>query len=243
MADSEDQEPYFSPFEEIFLRRREEILQLVGLSVHAMQSMEGSARLGKVLKYDSGRVEEIRKVEEATRTEVKLGFPLLHSAATVLLWGALETSVRDFVVRWLQLKPEARGIPEIAKIRIQFGEYDSLDEEGRIRYLVGLLEKDTGASLKPGIGRFGAILKPLGICPKCKPDQRKILSEMAAIRNVIVHRAGNADARFVDLCPWLDHSVGDTVAVTPDTFSSYVSATSEYVISIVESARDVAGAA
>lgn len=166
----------------------------------------------------------------------------MHSAATVLLWGALETSIRDFAVRWIQHRPDARRTSAIARIKVEFGEYDALDEEGRIRYLVGILERDTGASLKPGVGRFGAILKPFGICPKCTADQRRILFELAAIRNVIVHRAGCADARFVELCPSLGYEVGNSVRVTSDAFSSYVSVTSEYVAQIVESAREVASA-
>ena len=60
MADTNDHESYFSPFEDIFLSRREEILRLVGLSTHAMQYMEGSAHLGEVLRYDSERVAEMR---------------------------------------------------------------------------------------------------------------------------------------------------------------------------------------
>lgn len=67
--DLESLEPYFSPFEDIFLRRREEILQLVGLATHSMRAMEGSARLAKVLKYETERAEEVR--ESKTRRVLK----------------------------------------------------------------------------------------------------------------------------------------------------------------------------
>ncbi len=187
---SEDTGEYeFEPFETIFLSRREEILRLVNVSSYALRSMEGSARLSSVLKYDAEQVERVREIETIALREVKLDFPLIHNAATVLLWGALEAAWRDFLVRWLARYPVALQVPDLKKIRVQVAEYESLEGEDRMRYLVGILEKELAASLRPGAGRFACLLKPFGITPKIKDAERRDLSEMAAIRNVIVHRA------------------------------------------------------
>ena len=114
----------FAPFETVFLARREAILRLVGVSSYALRSMSGAAHLSEVLNYEAQHVEHIRKIEEIAASEVSLDFPLLHSAGTVLLWGALESAFRDFVVRWLTCYPLARQVPELKKVRVSVAEYE-----------------------------------------------------------------------------------------------------------------------
>ena len=108
-----------------------------------------------------------------------------------------------------------------------------------MRYLVGILEKEFGASLRPGAGRFDCLLKPFGIAPKIEDAERRDLNEMAAIRNVIVHRASIVDGRLLELCPWLGLREGQLVHVTHDTFNRFLGAASNYAAAIIESAQDV----
>ena len=90
------------------------------------------------------------------------------------------------------------------------------DGEDRVRYLLGMIERVLGAGLKPGIGRFECLLKPLGIAPADDNEIRRDLYELAAIRNAIVHRAKLADSRLLSLCPWLRYKDGDALNVFSD---------------------------
>jgi hypothetical protein len=226
----------FEPFETIFLARREGILRLVGLSSYALRSLDGLAKLSEALRHEPAQVAQAKEIEEAAAKEVQLDFPLLHSAATVLLWGALEAAFRDFIARWLGAYPVARQCPELKKVRVCIAEYESLQGDDRMRYVTGILEKELAASLRPGVGRFDCILKIFDIHPEIDEDTRRDLHELAAIRNVIVHRAGLADERFVALCPWLQFSVGQKVEVGAESFQRFVAAASNYAAALVTSA-------
>jgi hypothetical protein len=233
----------YEPFELIFLRRREEILKLVGLAGYALRALEGSARLTEVLKKPADAVERAREIEALAQAEVKADLPLLHSAAAVLIWGALEAAFRDFLVRWLASRPSSLAVPELNNVRVRIAEYESFSGEDRMRFLVGVLERELAATLKPGVGRFACLLKPFGIAPTTSEEMRRDLSELAAVRNVIVHRAGIADARLIELCPWLKLKRGDPVTVGHAAVERYVAAASEYAAAIIEAARMVAKSA
>ena len=106
-----------------------------------------------------------------------------------------------------------------------------------MRYLVGILERERSATLQPGIGRFDCLLKPFGISPKSSDDIRRNLNEMAAIRNVIVHRASMADKRLLELCPWLEKEEGQTINVDRASLDRYVGSASDYAANIIDAAR------
>ena len=106
----------FEPFEKIFLSRREETSRLVNVTSYALRSMKGVARASIVLKHDAECVSNACEKSKLWRcTRLSRDFPLIHNAATVLLWGALEAAFRDFLVRWFTRYPAARQVSRIAK--------------------------------------------------------------------------------------------------------------------------------
>ena len=240
MSDSSQHSEYeFEPFEHVFLRRREQIDNLIGLTSSALRHLNGVARLSEVLRRPAEHVELAREVEGAARSELESGMPLIHGSAAVLMWGALEASIRDFLVRWLTRYPSARQSPDLRSVKVRVVEYEGLSTEDRMRYLVGILERELGAPLKPGIARFECLLKPFDIHAGIDREDRRTLNELAAVRNVIVHRAGVADERLLELCPWLGLHVGQEVNVGRDTFVQYRRATSEFAVSVIQAARAV----
>lgn len=225
------------PFESVFLARRDEILKLVAVSTNAMHSVQGMGRLSRALRHSSERIAEAEAFEANAKAEIEADHPVLHSAGTVLIWGALEASFRDFASRWLERHPECRRSPLLKNLKVRLVEYDSLEGEERMRYILGIIEREVGATLKPGVGRFECVLEVLGIAPRLNADERKSLSELAAVRNVIVHRASVADQRLLDLCPWLPWRVGEPVKVSKTLFLSYVDAASHYAANIIQAAE------
>lgn len=225
------------PFRTIFLSRRGEISKLVQVGSYAFKFMDGASRLATVLKRGDEHVAFLQQVEETAADERAADFPLLHGTGVILIWGALEAAVRDFLVRWLTVFPDERKIPELQKIRVSVGEYDPLSEEERMRYVVGIAEREWSAALKPGAGRFDSLLKPFGLAPDRPAELTTTLLELAATRNVIVHRASVADKKFVDLCPWLNASVGQRVNVGSSDFQRFIMAASEYAALVVTKAQ------
>lgn len=228
------------PFESVYSERLKQILELMWVTDSALRSTNGSARLMTALKRAPEEVERAKQLEGLAAREVSCDFPLLHSASTVLVWGALETTFRDFLVRWLVTFPRCRTASEFNNVKVRITEYESLDGEERMRYLVGQLEREFAAALKPGIGRFECLLKPFGIKPQLADNQRRDLSELVAVRNVIVHRAGIVDSRLLELCPWLEVTVGDSLVIGREPFLRYVEAADAFKDSIVASAKNTA---
>jgi hypothetical protein len=239
MSESKNVEWELLPFENIFLERRDEILKLVGITSYALRSMGGMTRLSEVLGHSEKEVEQAKKLEEQAKSEVENDLPILHNAASVLLWGALEASIKDFIVRWMTINRWALEVPELGNLKVRVADYEKLDGENKMRYLFGLFEREIGASLKPGIGRFDCLLKPLNVKPKTSQKTRNALNELAATRNVIVHRAGIVDERLLELCPLLKLDVGSPVFVGSKKFEEYVKECSEYVIGIIETVRNI----
>lgn len=230
----------FEPFELIFLQRRSEILRLVGLTSYALRSLKGSARLAKVLGRSDEQVNSAHEIETLAATELKSDLPLLHSAAAVLIWGALETALRDFLVRWLVTYPSLLTRTQLKEVRIRVSEYESLTGEDRMRFLLGKLQDEFGRSSTPGVSGFASILEIFSVNVTVAPNTRRDLNELAALRNVIVHRAGVADARLRELCPWLNVNVGASVRINGSDLDRYVKSASEYAVAVIMAARDAA---
>lgn len=242
-SESSETEYEFEPFDVIFIERRKQILNLVGVTRVALHAVGLAADLSGAQRPPREAAAGLRKLESLALEELKADLPLLHSAAAVLIWGALEAAFRDFLVRWLVRYPAARSVPELSNVRVRVAEYERLEGEDRMRYLVDTLERELAASFRPGVGRFDSLLKPFGIRPKVSESARRGLNELAAVRNVIVHRAGIADSRVLELCPWLGLRVGEAVTVGQAAFENYIAVTTEYAVGLIKAAREVTRAA
>jgi hypothetical protein len=162
------------------------------------------------------------------------GFPVLYAHAVVAIWAAIETFIEDLVVCSLlhyvqkddeNLQKDDEGYLQresFKKIRILFVEYESLDKEDRMRYLVKELGRQTSTELKHGINRFEPILDAVDLNGPMPDEMKKTCYQLWATRNLIAHRSGIVDRRFVRLCPWLGSKVGETLKVTPQAYKSYI---------------------
>jgi hypothetical protein len=98
------------------------------------------------------------------------------------------------------------------------------------------MERNAGAPLLPGVGRFESLLKPFNLKPKITDEVRRELNDILAVRNLLVHRAGKIDRRFIELCPWLNRELGETIEVSRDDLTRDISSTSEYVTGKINAA-------
>ena len=149
------------------------------------------------------RRERVRRTAELAEREISSGFPMIHSQATVTLWGALEDLVRTFVATWFQQVPGALLKPPISRVKVELGDYESLSTEEKGLFVADCLDRSMSGPLKQGVNRFEALLEPIGLSGIVPEDVRRNIFELAQIRHVIAHRRGVADRRLLDACPWL----------------------------------------
>jgi hypothetical protein len=229
------------PFEE-FLSQTERLGELLDLSMRGISLLRGVPRIVEVIakvKSDlddpktKGNLDRARREADLAQKEVDQGFPLLRAQAAIALWAALEACVRLFVVRWLQNHKPAMEVDAIQKLRVKIGEYERLDGEDRFFYILDRLEQELSTPLRSGVIKFEAILEPFGLSGTVHQRLRRDIFELNQIRNALVHRAGIADRRLIDACPWLGLTVGDQVKIDVHTSRRYFGAVVTYATELI----------
>lgn len=176
------------------------------------------------------RLNRAQKEAELAQSELDTGFPLLHMQATMAMWASLEAAMRHFVANWVRYGEGAKNVEVIQKLKIRLGDYEALDEEERAFFIVDSIEKEINAPFRRGVDRFESLLKPFGLSGPIEDQIKDTLFEISQVRNVLMHRYGVADRRFVENCPWLGLKPGDHVQIRQPDFDKYLKATADYVI-------------
>lgn len=206
----------------------------------AMNAVDEWERLRGSFVEETARVrrERAAHASEAVAAEVDAGFPLLYSHATVGYWSTLESCVEGVIVAWLLENRAALQSVAISRLKIELGEYENLDSEGRMRYVLDEIKRSTKADLKVGVGRFESILEKLEVSSGVSAELKKQLMGLSQIRNILVHKAGIADRRFAESCPWFGFKVGQRIQVTAAMFEAFESAVPEYIATIVRRLKE-----
>lgn len=192
------------------------------------------------------RITRAEQYSALAKDEIESGFSHVSEQAIVMLWGALEVLVYDYVVWWLQLKPSLLTDERFSKhfIKIQVGHFLQLTPKTQLEYLVKELARN--GNEKTIIDRLESCFSRIDQGSEIKEPTKRTLIEMYAIRNVIVHRNGVIDARCANTLATIYTSqplpaVGTRVATTPDEFFRYSAAVREYVMAIIERHRKAGG--
>jgi len=224
------------PIKAILSERQKALNQFMRLSLYSTSEMQ---RLPELVSF-VGKASSLRQPSMSAefqhaedfagiaRAEEAAGFATLFNFATIFTWGALETAIHDTAVNWLMYVPEARRQERVLRLKIPFIEYDELQPDERMRFVLHTLENDLGATFKPGISKFESVLKEIDLGGSVDEEIKKDLFEMASVRNVLVHKAGISDQRFVDACHWYGAAVGETVSVNAVRYGRYRRQVMEY---------------
>jgi len=170
---------------------------------------------------------------QLARSELHSGFPLLSAQATISLWADLENGLRTFLAAWLRHEDTAKTIDPIQKLKVSLGEYEAMDPDERCLYTIDRLELEMAPHNRPGIDRFEALFKAFGFETTLDERLKRDLRELYSVRNLLVHRRGIADRRFIQSCPWLGLSVGKQITMTPDAYFKYHHAVTVYLHEII----------
>jgi hypothetical protein len=231
-----------------FLDYWEESFRLLHLCMGGISMITGVPRIVEVLKPFENDLKESAASEAANKKTLSMeearakagfaqkecdsGFPLLHAHTLVGAWGALEAAIEDMIVGILANEPEFLQAERFAKVRIPLAEFESLEKDERIRFLIAELERGQGLGAKHGIDVFENLLDRIGLSGEVDPQTKKDTWEIHHLRNVIVHRASFADRRLVRSCPWLDLKLGQKVVITHGALGSYGDAMCKYILTI-----------
>jgi hypothetical protein len=164
---------------------------------------------------------DAQRFEDFAKEQAKQGFRLLYYMATVQTWSISEAMVHDFAVEWLTALDVSQYPEKFSELQGPLIEFIKTAPDDRAEYLVGELERQLGASLKPGVSRFEAVLDNVGLGGPIAQSVRKSLLELQQMRNIIVHRSGRADRRFIEACPWVPCTTGEPIDLSEKEFQRY----------------------
>lgn len=226
-----------------YLAETNEVLELCLQGLSHVQTMPG---LAEALEgYDSGtptqvllpKLQDLRRRAGLAKAEIERGFPVLHAHASVALWGTLDALVADLVLACLLNDSALLKAERFSRIKVPLAEFEALEREDRMVFLLTELSRTLHADLKPGVGKFEALLDAVDLAGPVDSTLRRDLLELAAVRNLLVHRAGIVDRRFCSSCPWLNLTIGAKYVVSRAVYARYSRSVSDYMMLLIKRAR------
>lgn len=231
-------------FFERFLTRRERINEVLGLSILGIQLVPGRHNaietLAKVLDApaDPGHLGRAARERDLARRELEAGFPVLYEQATIALWGALVSLVRDFLAAWLANTPAAWEREKVRSQKVRVGEFMGLEPYEQCVWLIDLIDQDIRGPMRAGVNRFEELLKVFGLEGNVPSDCKDGLFELWHIRNALVHRSATVDRKIADACPWLGLEIGGALKISREMWERYDTAVMDYVILLIERVKE-----
>ncbi len=210
-------------------------------SIHRLQLLAEVARLGL------GYAQVVREIEglqglskdkplfnqlEAYARQQSPDFFDLHALVTVRLWSILEAFVHDICCFLLEKVPSVRQQPGVAKLKAPIIEFLDSDSQEQADYLYELLDSSCSAALKPGVGRFEAVLSLVGYGGPVNKQVRDALFHCSKLRNCIAHNDGIVDRQLVKACPWWEGTEGTRVGITAVMSQKHLYAACWYMMEV-----------
>lgn len=240
------------PFEAFksFAAYSKQIEELLFLSIYAVSHLHGASRLAEVVsevKSDLDGEEHrtppeelarIRKMEDLAQEQRAKGHPMLVAHSVVALWSALEATIPAFCADWIVSQPSCLSSDDLSRVRVPASLLGATDRRAAASAVVDEISRQIDSSLKPGIGRFQGVLEKLGITFPIDDKIRGSLFELSKVRNLVVHRFGRVDLRFVGECPRFKLSVGEELRLTVNDYIEYRRVAGEYASNILRAAHE-----
>jgi hypothetical protein len=117
-------------------------------------------------------------------------------------------------------------------VKITLADYLRATDDKKFEYLLDDLKSTSKANLQAGAGRFEALLEPFNMGGAVNDRVRALLHELFHVRNLIVHKGGRADTRFIAACPSFSLSTGQRVTLTAWHARRYIFAVQWYLFEI-----------
>jgi len=210
-------------------------------AIHRLQLFAEIARLGlgyaRVVREVEGaqglpKNKPLFGVLESYAQQQATHFFDLHALVTVRLWSILEAYVHDICCLLLAKVPAVRQQEAVKKLKAPVVQLLDSGEQEQAEYLYELLSSSCAAAMKPGVGRFEAVLDALGCGGPVHDRVRKELFHCSKLRNCIVHNDGIVDAQLVRSCPWWHGTEETRIGITATMSQKHLFAVCWYMMEI-----------
>lgn len=170
---------------------------------------------------------------ELARAEIENSHPALNAQALIGLNSALDALVEQFAPAILDLSFRAIADAGLKRIEeVMPGTAGKISPEERPKVLEAILGKIDLPKLKhlsgSGIARYEARLEQVGLrAPEDRPipaDLDQALTEVGAIRDILIHRAARVDERAKAQAPTLPYEQGELVRLSDENYRTYSAA-------------------
>lgn len=215
-------------------------MQLASLGIQTLNDSNRAALetrwFGSIVQDDEGvppgpeLLDMVRRGRsEAVDDAVSRSQRVLLTQAIIMLWSGLETAIEDFLVAWYQQYPMSLDVKRGEQIRIAISEVDKMNVEERAIYVIHQLKLRLSPDEKASIERFENLLKAFGLSSPYEAAIRNTLWELGHLRNILVHRGGIADRRFVETVKPSGLREGDLVPLSQEQYLRYFVAAFDYL--------------
>jgi hypothetical protein len=209
-----------------FSRQAKRIVTLKHTLKNEEEQAETEARYQEHLK-------QAAELETFLEVHCKSGFPYLYCLVSLRLWSVLETLIKDLAQEMLIAFSELQSNDTLRALKGPLLPFLASSPSEQATVILKLLEKDlSGPQYQIGIARFELLLEQFGMGGGVDPLVKRTLLELWAVRNVVAHKNGVADSRFIEVCPWFAATVGAQLPVSPLDFSRYRVASIWYIAEI-----------
>ncbi len=216
----------------VALAAREDLNFFVEISLegfsYAQNAKEVVTILNRKKSEDTGndlifqsQIEHAESLEKFAKVHGESEFSYLYCLASLRLWSILETFVKDLCHDMLLVFPELHSLEALKELKGPLLTFLMSSQSEQAAVILRLLEKELGGPRQVGIARFESLLEQFGLGGAVSPLIKRTLLELWGVRNVVAHRNGVADSRFMDTCPWLDASLRKQLIVSNRHFRRY----------------------
>lgn len=157
------------------------------------------------------------------------------------VWAGLESFVEDFCHAALVMDRSLLQSGKLTKVKLT-PEVLLLSEREQVEAILGQAFNNVSADMQPGVGKFLAQLECVDLDDAVKIKTTEALRNRVLyaqqFRNVILHRGGVVDKRFVERCGAFMYAVGDPVHVSTQSLREWFSGIVVYGLLIVNSHRE-----
>ena len=197
---------------------------------HAIEqkSIEADAAFDRLIEFT-------KEDADFAKSEVANGFKTIYSHHCAGVWAAIETNVEQ-IIKNMMLKLNsaneliARSSDKMAGKKLKFD--TPKDVENSFRKWQNSIE------ISPVMSRYLHMLATLGIKVDLPPETISTLDELGALRNVIVHKSGFIDEKFLGKVQHTNYALDDLVTIDRENMSLYFDAASLFTKRFLEAVMD-----
>jgi hypothetical protein len=191
-------------------------------------------------------IQAIESLDDALHADSKKHWEsILIGQGLITIWSTVEVCLRDILIEWLLINRAAWKSKRIADLKISIADWEAMDRRARATWIVASLWRTIGTAEHNPIGRFATLFDALDV-PRALPDSPytiqgdtgRLVIELWAIRNVIVHRMGVIDAKFCADCPHFSGKEGEPIVLTMKSYGTYANAAIDFLQAMIMRIRE-----